>query len=103
MKCHRAPPCPGPKTAGSSSGSSPGFGITLVAETTSGCLISAEACAKHDHVHSVQVRVSVGGGGEGDWGMQGSSRQLRCLIGLGTCTQKYKRGLAHDKSRTRRG
>lgn len=26
------------------SGKSPGYGVTLVAETTSGCLISAEAC-----------------------------------------------------------
>jgi len=39
---------------GASSGSSPGFGVTLVAETTSGCLISAEACAKHDHARSTQ-------------------------------------------------
>eukprot|EP00798_Chlamydomonas_sp_ICE-L_P023245 gene23245-30469_t len=31
--------------SGSSSGLSPGYGVTLVAETTSGCLISAEACA----------------------------------------------------------
>lgn len=31
--------------SGSASGNSPGFGLTLVAETTSGCLISAEACA----------------------------------------------------------
>ncbi len=31
--------------AGSSSGLSPGYGLTLVAETTSGCLISAECCA----------------------------------------------------------
>ncbi|GFH09673.1 uncharacterized protein HaLaN_04858 [Haematococcus lacustris] len=31
--------------SGSSSGLSPGFGLTLVAETTSGCLISAEAAA----------------------------------------------------------
>ena len=31
--------------SGSSSGLSPGYGLTLVAETTSGCLISAECCA----------------------------------------------------------
>lgn len=31
--------------AGGSSGNSPGYGITLVAETTSGSLISAECCA----------------------------------------------------------
>jgi RNA 3'-terminal phosphate cyclase-like protein len=31
--------------SGASSGKSPGFGVTLVAETTSGCLVSAEACA----------------------------------------------------------
>ena len=31
--------------AGSSSGNSPGYGLTLVAETTSGCLVSAECCA----------------------------------------------------------
>ncbi|GLC44223.1 hypothetical protein PLESTB_000754400 [Pleodorina starrii] len=31
-------------TSGAASGKSPGYGITLVAETTSGCLISAEAC-----------------------------------------------------------
>lgn len=30
---------------GASSGNSPGFGVALVAETTSGCLISSEACA----------------------------------------------------------
>ena len=32
-------------SSGSSSGNSPGYGLTLVAETTSGCLISAECCA----------------------------------------------------------
>ncbi|PNH12636.1 putative RNA 3'-terminal phosphate cyclase-like protein [Tetrabaena socialis] len=31
-------------TSGASSGKCPGYGITLVAETTSGCLLSAEAC-----------------------------------------------------------
>lgn len=31
--------------SGKESGLSPGYGMTLVAETTSGCLISAEACA----------------------------------------------------------
>lgn len=31
--------------SGAASGKSPGFGVTLVAETTSGCLVSAEACA----------------------------------------------------------
>ncbi|GIL72254.1 hypothetical protein Vretimale_443 [Volvox reticuliferus] len=31
-------------TSGAASGKSPGYGITLVAETTSGCLISAESC-----------------------------------------------------------
>jgi hypothetical protein len=31
--------------AGPAAGNSPGYGITLVAETTSGCLISAEAAA----------------------------------------------------------
>lgn len=31
--------------SGANSGNSPGFGVALVAETTSGCLISAEACA----------------------------------------------------------
>jgi hypothetical protein len=31
--------------SGPAGGSSPGYGVTLVAETTSGCLISAEACA----------------------------------------------------------
>jgi RNA 3'-terminal phosphate cyclase-like protein len=31
--------------SGAASGKSPGFGMTLVAETTSGCLVSAEACA----------------------------------------------------------
>ena len=31
--------------SGASSGLSPGYGLTLVAETTSGCLISAECCA----------------------------------------------------------
>ncbi|GLI64197.1 hypothetical protein VaNZ11_007389 [Volvox africanus] len=31
-------------SSGASSGKSPGYGITLVAETTSGCLISAESC-----------------------------------------------------------
>jgi RNA 3'-terminal phosphate cyclase-like protein len=31
--------------SGAASGLSPGYGLTLVAETTSGCLISAEACA----------------------------------------------------------
>jgi RNA 3'-terminal phosphate cyclase-like protein len=31
--------------SGGASGRSPGFGVTLVAETTSGCLVSAEACA----------------------------------------------------------
>ncbi len=30
---------------GANSGNSPGFGLALVAETTSGCLLSAEACA----------------------------------------------------------
>jgi len=33
--------------SGSASGNSPGFGLTLVAETTSGCLIAAEAAASH--------------------------------------------------------
>ncbi|KAF5827984.1 phosphate cyclase [Dunaliella salina] len=41
-------------SSGASSGNSPGFGVTLVAETTSGCLLSAEACAKHDHARSAQ-------------------------------------------------
>ena len=31
--------------SGAASGNSPGYGTTLVAETTTGCLISAEACA----------------------------------------------------------
>lgn len=31
--------------SGAASGKSPGYGLTLVAETSSGCLISAEACA----------------------------------------------------------
>jgi RNA 3'-terminal phosphate cyclase-like protein len=31
--------------AGPAAGNSPGYGITLVAETNSGCLISAEAAA----------------------------------------------------------
>lgn len=31
--------------SGAATGASPGYGITLVAETTSGCLLSAEACA----------------------------------------------------------
>jgi RNA 3'-terminal phosphate cyclase-like protein len=31
--------------SGASSGLSPGYGLTLVAETTSGCLISSECCA----------------------------------------------------------
>jgi hypothetical protein len=33
------------RPTGAASGNSPGFGVALVAETTSGCLISAEACA----------------------------------------------------------
>lgn len=44
--------------AGASSGNSPGFGLTLVAETTTGCLLSAEACASH----------SGGGGAQGSGG-----------------------------------
>lgn len=31
--------------SGAAAGASPGYGITLVAETTSGCLLSAEAAA----------------------------------------------------------
>jgi RNA 3'-terminal phosphate cyclase-like protein len=31
--------------SGMSAGNSPGYGVALVAETTSGCYISAEACA----------------------------------------------------------
>lgn len=31
--------------SGAAAGASPGYGITLVAETTTGCLISAEAAA----------------------------------------------------------
>jgi hypothetical protein len=31
--------------SGQQSGNSPGYGVTLVAETTSGCLISAECCS----------------------------------------------------------
>eukprot|EP00775_Hariotina_reticulata_P008346 gene8346-8530_t len=35
--------------SGSAAGASPGYGITLVAETTSGCLLSAEAAATQGH------------------------------------------------------
>jgi hypothetical protein len=31
--------------SGAAAGASPGYGAVLVAETTSGCLVSAEACA----------------------------------------------------------
>lgn len=31
--------------SGAAAGASPGYGLTLVAETTTGCLISAEAAA----------------------------------------------------------
>lgn len=42
--------------AGAAAGASPGYGITLVAETTSGCLLSADAAA-------TQVSRAGGGGG----------------------------------------
>ncbi|KAF8072773.1 RCL1 [Scenedesmus sp. PABB004] len=46
--------------AGGGGGGSPGYGITLVAETTSGCLLSAEAAATQG------ARGAGGGGGGGD-------------------------------------
>jgi RNA 3'-terminal phosphate cyclase-like protein len=45
--------------SGREAGASPGYGLTLVAETTSGCLISAECCA----AHGAQQRADSGG----DW------------------------------------
>jgi RNA 3'-terminal phosphate cyclase-like protein len=56
--------CPVPP-AGSSSGLSPGYGLTLVAETTSGCLICAESAASTGgELHEAQG--SAPEGGEGD-------------------------------------
>ncbi|PNW79091.1 hypothetical protein CHLRE_09g400367v5 [Chlamydomonas reinhardtii] len=47
-------------TSGAASGKSPGYGITLVAETTAGCLISAEAC------HVAPSRQQTEGGTQGE-------------------------------------
>lgn len=53
--------------SGHSSGYSPGYGLTLVAETTSGCLISAECCATTGQVRclerALQSESSQGRGG----------------------------------------
>lgn len=48
--------------SGAASGKSPGYGVTLVAETTSGCLISAEACYTDPRSSSSKQ----GGGEAGD-------------------------------------
>ncbi|GAX85703.1 hypothetical protein CEUSTIGMA_g13117.t1 [Chlamydomonas eustigma] len=72
--------------SGSSSGLSPGYGLTLVAETTSGCLISAECCATtggEDYGQSLLSRgdrsagsriMSSQGTGRSDEGLNGGSR-----------------------------
>lgn len=56
---------------GQQAGASPGYGVTLVAETTSGRLLAAEACAA--------VPGEVGGAGEGTGGRGGGNRQQRQL------------------------
>lgn len=39
--------------SGAAAGASPGYGLTLVAETTTGCLVSAEAAATQVSKHSL--------------------------------------------------
>lgn len=49
---------------GAAAGLSPGYGAVLVAETTSGALISAEACATQGEPEA--LRAAAGGGGSAD-------------------------------------
>ena len=60
--------------SGKASGVSPGYGITLVAETTSGCLLSAQMAATQ--VTGIVMRpwkgASGGGGGGGRMGGGGT-------------------------------
>lgn len=86
--------------SGLAAGKSPGYGMTLVAETTSGCLISAEACASqvrgHMPIHggkrfaSVCMRMAQSRVGLLQWGSRGKGGPL---TQTGTCVLRCFSGV----------